>query len=129
MTSKRSGSKTSRAAGSNPFFARWNTTFGIAPFSQIEPRHFSPAFKKAFSRHRADIKMIAGRQARPTFTNTIQALEKSGALLMRVADVFFNLAGAASSEALQKIERELAPRLANHRTALLLNAKLFKRID
>ena len=65
----------------------------------------------------------------PTFANTIAALEKSGRLLERVAAVFFNLAASDTNEALQAIEREMSPLLAAHQSAIMLNGKLFARID
>src|SRR5690606_24180054 len=78
--------------------------------------------------HKREIRDIAGRTSKPTFQNTIAALEKSGALLHRVADVFFNLASADTNEALQEIERDITPKLAQHQSALYLNRKLFARI-
>ena len=65
----------------------------------------------------------------PTFANTIEALERSGRSLDRVASVFFNLAGAHTNDELQAIEREIAPVLARHRSETYLNEALFKRID
>lgn len=119
-----------KAAGeSNPLLARWNTPFGIAPFERIRPQHFEEAFPRALAEHRAEIKAIAGNDARPTFANTIKAMEKSGVLLNNVADVFFNLTGANTNPELQAIERTIAPKLAAHQSAILLDAKLFKRVD
>ena len=76
-----------------------------------------------------EIAGIAGETAKPTFNNTIVALEKSGRLLDKVAAVFYNLAGAHTNDALQAIERELAPKLAAHETAVMLNPKIFKRVE
>jgi peptidyl-dipeptidase Dcp len=112
----------------NPLLASWRTPFKVPPFASIEPRHFPPAFKAALKAHKAEIAGIAGRDVKPTFANTIVALEKSGVLLTRVADVFFNLASADTNEALQEIERDISPRLATHQSAILLNRRLFLRI-
>ena len=65
----------------------------------------------------------------PSFANTIEALERSGRSLDRVASVFFNLVGAHTNDELQAIEREIAPVLARHRSETYLNEALFKRID
>ncbi len=116
------------ASAPNPLLARWSGPFGLAPFAKIEPAHFGPAFKAALNEHKAEIKAIAGNPAKPTFANTLLALENSGTALNRVCDVFFNLTGANTSPALQKIERAIAPKLSAHYSALYLNAKLFKRI-
>ena len=79
--------------------------------------------------HRAEIEAIAANPSRPTFDNVITALENSGQMLDRVAAVFYNLAGAHTSEALQAIERELSPKMAAHMSSISLNAGLFARID
>jgi peptidyl-dipeptidase Dcp len=78
--------------------------------------------------HSAEIKAIAEETAEPSFANTIAALEKSGERLDRVSAVFFNLAGADTSDALQAIEREMAPLLSRHSSEITLNPKLFRRI-
>ncbi len=117
-----------RAPRSNPLLKRWRGPFGAPPFDRIEARDFSPAFSRALASHKAEIRAIAESRAKPTFANTLRALEKSGELLNKVADVFFNLASADTNEALQRIEREIAPRLAKHQTAIFLDAKLFARI-
>jgi len=115
-------------AAGNPLLARWSAAFGLPPFGKIKPQHFRPAFAAALKEHKTEIARIAGETARPTFANTIVALEKSGRLLDRVAGVFYNLAGSHTNEALQAIEREMAPKLAAHETAVMLNGKLFARV-
>ena len=115
-------------AAGNPLLARWSAAFGLPPFGKIKPQHFRPAFAAALKEHKTEIARITGETARPTFANTIVALEKSGRLLDRVAGVFYNLAGSHTNEALQAIEREMAPKLAAHETAVMLNGKLFARV-
>ncbi len=125
-----SNSKAKAPSRSNPLLASsWRTPFGIAPFEKIKPKHFAPAFDAGLKQHKAEIARITGSEAKPTFANTILALEKSGKLLDRVASVFFNLTNAHTSEELQAIQRDLAPKLAAHHSAILLDPKLFKRVD
>ncbi len=114
-----------RVKPGNPLLARWSAAFGLPPFKKIEPAHFKAAFAAALKEHKAEIARIAGETAKPTFDNTIVALEKSGRLLDKVAAVFYNLAGAHTNDALQAIERDMAPKLAAHETAMMLNAKHF----
>ena len=124
--------KTTRAGKtntSNPLLASWRTPFAIPPFQKIAPEHFEPALNKAFAEHRAEIRSIASSKARPTFQNTLLAMEKSGALLERVARVFSNLDAADSNDELAGIARKVSPRFAGHESAILLDARLFKRID
>ncbi|MCX2722958.1 M3 family metallopeptidase [Roseibium salinum] len=112
----------------NPLLADWTTPFQLPPFSEIEPAHFESAFKTAMAEARREIDEIAGQDGEPTFENTVVALEKSGRQLTRVARVFFNLTGAHTNEALQKIERDIAPKLARHSSDTLLNTRLYDRI-
>lgn len=112
----------------NPLLTDWNTSFELPPFAAIEPAHFEEAFEVSMREARAESDRIAGQDEEPTFENTIVALEKSGRMLTRVARTFFNLTGAHTNEAIQKIEREIAPKLAKHSSDMLLNARLYGRI-
>ena len=94
------------SSGGNPFFETWNTPFGAPPFDPISPEHFVPAFDRAFAEHEAEIAAIAGNPQPPTFDNTIVALEDAGRSLQRVEDVFHQLVGADSNDALLAMERE-----------------------
>jgi peptidyl-dipeptidase Dcp len=111
----------------NPFFEAWTTPFGAPPFDRIAPEHFRPAYDRAISEHRAEVEAIT--RASATFENTIMALEDSGRLLSRVEGVFGQLASAHTSDALQEIERDMAPVLARHWSEFYLNDALFHRID
>jgi peptidyl-dipeptidase Dcp len=113
----------------NPLLAPWTGPFELPPFDAITPGHFRPAFDAALRAHEDEIAAIAGAADEPTFANTIAALERSGEALRRVSAVFFNLAGADTNDALQAIERDMAPILARHRNAMLMNAALFARTD
>ncbi|MFN3130785.1 M3 family metallopeptidase [Roseibium sp.] len=112
----------------NPLLTDWTTPFELPPFSEIEPGHFEEAFEVSMAEARAEIDAIADQAAPATFENTVVALETSGKALSKVARTFFNLSGAHTNEALQKIERDLAPKLAKHSSDTLLNAKLYGRI-
>ncbi|MFA5899919.1 MAG: M3 family metallopeptidase [Hyphomicrobium sp.] len=118
-----------RKKPSNPLLGRWGAAFGIPPFAKIQPHHFREAFTAALKENKAEIARIAAQESRPTFANTIVALEKSGRLIEKVASVFYNLSGAHTNDALQAIEREMAPKLAAHETAIMLNGKIFKRVE
>jgi len=113
----------------NPLLEAWTGPFEAPPFDRIAPRHFHPAFDAALKEARAQIDTIAADPAPPTFANTIEALERSGSALDKVARVFFNLAGAESNPDIEAIEREIAPILARHRSDTYLNDALFRRVD
>ncbi|HEX5957245.1 MAG TPA: M3 family metallopeptidase, partial [Hyphomicrobiaceae bacterium] len=101
----------------------------MPPFDRIGPDHFLPAFNRAFAENIKEIEAIAANRARPTFANTIEALERSGRTLDRVSAVFYNLAGAHTNAAIQAIERRIAPRFAKHHARVFQDARLFKRVD
>ena len=112
----------------NPLLASWATPFEAPPFAEIKPEHFRPAFDAAIAEHKAEIDAIAGSKNEPTFGNTIAAMELAGARLDRVAAVFYNLTGSDTNDALQAIERDIAPVMARHGNEIVLNEKLFRRI-
>ncbi len=112
----------------NPLLAGWTGAFGLPPLATIAPEHFRPAFDRALAEHRAEIDAIAADPASPGFGNTIEALERSGRDLDRVSNVFFVLAGAATSDAIEAVERDISPLLARHGNALYLNRALYARI-
>ncbi|MEQ1652838.1 MAG: M3 family metallopeptidase [Hyphomicrobium sp.] len=128
-TATRTAKSVKTAASRNPLLSRWPGKFGEPPFAKIEAKHFRPALLAAFRAHQGEIDKIASNAARPTFANTIQALEKSGALLSRAGSVFGNLEATDSTPELQDIARDMSPRFAAHETRLLLDPKLFRRID
>ncbi len=113
----------------NPLLAPWPAPYGFAPYDRILPEHFPPAFDEAIDRHREDISAIARRRARPSFENTIAALEKSGELLTRVCSTFFGLTSAHTNDALQEIERAIATRLAKHFGEIYTRKGLFRRVE
>jgi peptidyl-dipeptidase Dcp len=112
----------------NPLLAAWTGAFGLPPFGAIGPEHFRPAFDKALAAHRAEIDGIAANPEKPSFENTIEALERSGRDLERVANVFFVKAGADTGDAIEAVERDVSPLLARHSNALYLDRKLYARI-
>ncbi|OXM54780.1 peptidase M3 [Amycolatopsis thailandensis] len=113
----------------NPFAAPSELPYSLPPFDRIADEHFLPAFEAGLAEHAAEIEEIAGSAEPPTFENTIVALEKSGRLLSRVSSVFFNLAGSNANDEIQRVQAEMAPRLAAHADAINLNPALFARIN
>jgi peptidyl-dipeptidase Dcp len=120
---------TSSPIDTNPLLQPWSGPFEAPPFDLFEPRDFPPAFDAALKASRAEINAIANDPSPPTFANTIEALERSGRSLDKVASVFFNLTGAATNDELQAIERSIAPVLARHRSDTYLNEALFQRVN
>ena len=112
----------------NPFSSEFDTPFGVPPFSEIEEEHYLPAFNSGIEQQEQEIEAIASSGEAPTFDNTIVAMERSGELLTRVSNVFYNLTSAYTNDEMQEIAREVAPMLSEHRDNILLNADLFERV-
>lgn len=113
----------------NPLLEDWKTPFGLPPFDRIADSDFAPAFDEAFRQSRAAINTIADNPDAATFANTIEAMERSDALMDRVAGVFFNLIGANANPALEALQRDLSPRFAAFHSETMLNARLFERVQ
>lgn len=116
LTNTVAKAKARTKAAVNPLMQRWAGKFQLPPFERIETRHFKPALEAAFRDHRAEIEAIASNASKPTFANTIVALEKAGKALSRVASVFHNLEATDSTPELQELAREVSPRFASHET-------------
>ncbi|PIB28286.1 M3 family metallopeptidase [Maribacter sp. 4G9] len=103
-------------------------TFDTAPFSKIKNEHFKPAFLQAIEDARAEIRAITNNPEKPTFENTIEALEFAGQQLDRISSTFFNLNSAETNDSIQKIAQEVSPLLSEFGNDITLNEALFKRI-
>jgi len=117
-----------KLAASNPFAQPSTLPFQYPAFDKITDDAYGPAFEAGMREQAAEIDAIANNKKAPTFDNTIVAMERTGRLLNRVSTVFFNLTGANTDDAMQKLDRELAPKLSAHGDAIRLNAKLYQRI-
>ncbi len=113
--------------GNNPLLHTWETPFGVPPFDQIKTEHFLPAYSFAMAEHRAEIQAIVNAASAPTFANTLESLDASGALLTQVDSVFNHLNGALTNDKLQAIAKEIAPLMSKHQDDVRLNEALFAR--
>ena len=119
----------SDSAQSNPFFAPSTLPFQAPPFDKITDSDYLPAIEAGMRQQLVEVQSIADNPAPPTFENTLVALEKSGQLLTRVMRSFNLMTGANTDLTLQKVEEDVAPKLAANQDAILLNGKLFKRVE
>jgi peptidyl-dipeptidase Dcp len=120
---------TTSAAESNPFFAESPLYMYYPQFDKIENSHFVPAFERGMEEHLAEIEAIANQTEAPSLDNTLIPMERSGQTLNRVATVFFSLTAANTNDEMEKIRSDMAPKLSAHRDQILLNSKLFARIQ
>lgn len=112
----------------NPFFSEFDTPFKTPPFDKIKEDHYLPAFMEGIKQQKEEIESIVNNTEPPSFENTLEALENTGALLTRVNYVFINMKLANTNEKLQNIAKEVAPLLSKHLDDIMLNEKLFEKI-
>jgi len=117
------------AAVSNPLLQTWTAPFGLPPFDALQPAHFEPALREGMRLQREELQLIATQADPPSFDNTLAAFDRSGALLQRVAAVFYNLTSSATSPALQAVQRAMAAPMAAHGSAVYMDQGLFARVD
>lgn len=113
----------------NDHIFSWNGHHGLPLFANIDDADFAPAFAEAFARHNSEIAASAADPRAPDFDNTIVALEHSGDALSRASALFWNRAGADSNDTIRQLERDIAPRMARHFSAIAMNRDLFERVD
>ncbi|MEV0534188.1 M3 family metallopeptidase [Kitasatospora sp. NPDC050463] len=113
----------------NPFFKPSTLVYELPPFAEIREEHYLPAFERGMAEQLAEIAEITANPEPPTFDNTLIALERSGALLKRVRAVFDNQVSSDTTPAVDRVDAEISPRLAEHRDAIHLDAALFARIE
>lgn len=106
----------------------FDTQHNTAPFSKIKNEDFLPAFKTAIESAKKEINVIVNNTEKPTFENTIEALDYSGEELDRISSIFFNLNSAETNDEIQKIAQEVSPLLSEFSNDITLNEELFKRV-
>ena len=107
----------------------FNTKYNTAPFRIIQTEDFLPAFKEAIKMAKKEIDTIVNSPEKPSFENTIEALDFSGEQLDRISSIFFNLNSAETNEEIQKIAQEVSPLLSEFSNDITLNDHLFKRVN
>jgi peptidyl-dipeptidase Dcp len=112
----------------NPLLQEWNTPHQTPPFDKIKNEHYMPAFDEGISRLREEINQIANNPDIPDFENTIETLERSGELLTKTEEIFFNLLSAETNPEMQEIALKVQPKLTELENDISLNEKLFARV-
>ncbi|SEG20222.1 M3 family metallopeptidase [Parabacteroides chinchillae] len=123
-----SGKKAEVAETGNPFLTEFTTPFGVPPFEQIKLEHYKPAFLQGMEEQTKEIEAIANNPEKPTFENTVVALDQSGKLLRKVSAVFFGQNSVNTNDEMQALNKELSPLLSKHDDDINLNPALFARV-
>lgn len=114
----------------NPLLIDWQGEFGgLPPFDRVRVEHFKPALEKAMSNALREIEEIANSSEKPTFENTIVALERVDKKFDRVATIYYVWSSTMNSPEFNKVEAEMNPKLASFSDKIYQNEALFKRIE
>src|SRR5882672_5826555 len=113
----------------NPFLTESSLPYHVPPFDKIKDEHFAPAIDAGMRDQLKEVEVVAENSDKPTFDNTIVALERTGQLLDRAQRIFSNLNACDTNPTRQKIDKETAPKLAAHHDEIFLNPKLFARVQ
>ena len=120
--------KSDKNVGENPFFAEWDTPYGVPPFDRIAPAHFLPALERGMSLHDAEIDAITSNNDDAMFENVILAYDDSGQMLAQTALIFGMLCEAENTPEMQALQEQVMPLLAAHADKIRLNERLFERV-
>lgn len=120
--------KSDKNGSENPFFAEWDTPYGVPPFDRIAPAHFLPALERGMSLHDAEIDAITSNNDDATFENVILAYDDSGQMLAQTALIFGMLCEAENTPEMQALQEQVMPLLAAHADKIRLNERLFERV-
>ncbi len=113
----------------NPFARPSTLPYGLPDYTAIREEHYLPAFLAGMAEQRAEVAAIAGSPQAPTVENTLVALERSGRLLDRVSNAFYNQLSSDATPALEALEDQVAPLLAQHSDAIWLDRALAARVE
>ena len=112
----------------NPLLQKSTLQYQAPPFDLIQDQHFKPAFEYGLKVHDKEINAIANNLEKPTFKNTVLAIELSGVDLYRAVGIFSNLTGSNTNPRLQALDEEYSPIFSAHNDKIYLNSKLYQRI-
>ena len=118
-----------QAESQNPFLCEYTTPFQVPPFDQIKNEHYLPAFEAGMKEQMAEVEAIVNNEEPASFENTILPYDKSGQILDRVSNVFFNLNECLTNDEMIAIAEQVLPMLSKHGDDIAMNPKLFERID
>ena len=128
-TTNKVSKTSSKEMTTNPLLVKWDTPFGVPPFDKIKSEDYLPALRQTIVSQNKEIATILNNTEAPTYKNTIEALELSGADLKKVTGVFFAIEAANTDDVLKETSKVIAPELTAHFDEIQLNEALFKRIS
>ncbi len=105
-----------------------HTAFPHTENAATPAERLRPLILDGMRQEMAEVEEIVSNAEAPTFSNTIVALSKAGNSLERATTVMYNLLSAETSDELDELANEMAPKLSEHSNNLMLNPALFARV-
>ncbi len=111
--------------GRNILLDEWE----LPPFDEIETGDYEPAIRAAIAEAERNVEDIVAQEARPTFANTIEALEQADRRLNRVGAIMTNLNECCTSEELQEVVMRLEPEMTRFGMNVMTDRRLYRRVQ
>ena len=113
----------------NPMLKPWEGAYqGIPAFDRVEVADVKPAMLKAMELSLEEMEAIASNSEPPTFENTIEEMERSGAPLDRAFAYYGVFSSNLSSPEFREVQSELAPLFSEFQSKITQNEALFQRV-
>ncbi|QAY70850.1 M3 family metallopeptidase [Xylanimonas protaetiae] len=103
--------------------------YELPDYATLRPEDLEPAILAGMAAHRAEIDAVVADPSAPTVANTLEAIERSGRALHRALTVFYNQLSADATPFLEDLDERLAPQLAAHQDAILMDRALVARLS
>ncbi|EIZ80826.1 Peptidyl-dipeptidase dcp [Novosphingobium sp. Rr 2-17] len=115
-------------ATAGPFAQPSTLPFHAPDFTKIKDSDWQPAIEAGIAAKRAETEAISASTAKPTFANTIVALDKTGTMLDRVYNVFSQLTSANTNDTLDAVDTATSPLITALDDEKYLDPRLFARV-
>ena len=113
----------------NPMLKPWEGAYqGIPAFDRVKVADVKPAMLKAMELSLEEMEAIASNSEPPTFENTIEEMERSGAPLDRAFAYYGVFSSNLSSPEFRVVQSELAPLFSEFQSKITQNEALFQRV-
>lgn len=113
----------------NTLLKPWEGDYmGTPAFDKMKVEDVKPAMLKAMELSLEEMDAIANNSELPTFENTIEEMERSGAPLERAFAYYGIFSSNMSSPEFREVQTELAPLFSEFQSKITQNKALFKRV-
>lgn len=113
----------------NTLLKPWEGDYmGTPAFDKMKVEDLKPAMLKAMELSLEEMDAIANNSELPTFENTIEEMERSGAPLDRAFAYYGIFSSNMSSPEFREVQTELAPLFSEFQSKITQNEALFQRV-